>query len=92
MPFSLKWSEVKPLARKVTEEFDETIAKGSDLSYKFTGKDSTLFCHKFIPLITFLSREGDPREQRLAALAYTFIGLNSIFHKWTDSRTYQKVT
>ena len=72
---------MKPLARKVTEEFDETIAKGSDLSYKFTGKDSRLFCHKFIPLIKFLSCEGDPRQQRLAALVYTFIGLNSMFHK-----------
>ena len=68
------------------------MARGRDLEYRFTGKESRLFCHKFIPLITFLSCEGDSRKQRLAVLVYTFIGLNSIVHKRTNSRTYQRVT
>ena len=65
----------KCLARKVTKWFDETEAKGSDLQYRFTGKDSRLFCHNFMRLIKFLSCEDDSRKQRLTVLVYAFIGL-----------------
>lgn len=65
----------KCLARRVTEWFEETEAKGSDLQYRFTGKDSRLFCHNFMWLIKFLSCEGDSRKQRLTVLVYAFSGL-----------------
>ena len=68
-PFNLKWSGVKCLARKVTNEFDETKEEGRDLEHRFPGKDSRLFCHKFIRL-KFLSCEGDSRKQRLTFLVY----------------------
>ena len=44
---------MKCLARKVTNEFDETKEEGRDLKCRFPGKDSRLFCHKFIRLIKF---------------------------------------
>ena len=59
------------------------MARGRDLEYRFTGKESRLFCHKFIPLIKFLSCEGDPRKQRLAALVHGNTWLYMAIHSNT---------
>ena len=85
MIFSMKY-----LAQKVTKWFDETEAKGSDLQYRFTGKDSRLFCPNFMRLIKFLSCEDDSRKQRLTVLVYAFIGLRlrdcvSLFNRFEIS-------
>ena len=63
-------------ARKKTNEFGETEEEGRDLEYRLPGKDSRLFCHKFIRLIKFLSCEGNSRKQRQTGLVYACVGIN----------------
>ena len=50
------------LAKKVRKWFDETQGKQGDLQYRFTGKESQLFCHNFARLLTFLRRRETVRN------------------------------
>ena len=52
------------LAKKVCKWFDETQGKQGDLQYRFTGKESRLFCHNFARLLTFLRQANDSQKQR----------------------------
>ena len=42
--------------------FDETQGKQADLQYRFTGKESRLFCCNFMQLIKSLSSEDDSKK------------------------------
>lgn len=79
--------KAKCLARKVIKWYDETQGNGQDLQYRFTGKESRLFCHNFMRLIKWLSNEKDSRLQRQTVLTYAYIGLRlrdcvSIFNRF----------
>ena len=63
------------LAKKVRKWFDETQGRQGDLQYRFTGKESRLFCHNFARLLTFLRQEGDSQKQRQTVLALAYVGL-----------------
>ena len=63
------------LAKKVREWFDETQGKTGDLQYRFTGKESRLFCHNFARLLTFLRYEGDSQKQQQTVLTLAYVGL-----------------
>ena len=52
------------LAKKVRKWFDKTQGKQGDLQYRFTGKESWLFCHNFRRLLTFLRQANDSQKQR----------------------------
>ena len=39
------------LTKNVRKWFDETQGKGSDLTYRFTGRESGMFCQHFMRLI-----------------------------------------
>ena len=49
--------KAKCLARKVIKWYDETQDSGQDLQYRFTGKDSRLFCHSSMRLVKWLSSD-----------------------------------
>ena len=63
------------LAKKVRKWFDETQGKAGDLQYRFTGKESRLFCHNFSRLLTFLRQEGDSQKQQQTVLTLAYAGL-----------------
>ena len=63
------------LAKKVRKWFDETQGKSGDLQYRFTSKESRLFCHNFSRLLTFLRREGDSQKQQQTVLTLAYVGL-----------------
>ena len=62
------------LAKKVRKWFDETQGKSGDLQYRFTGKESRLFCHNFSRLLTFLRQEGDSQKQQQTLLTLVYVG------------------
>ncbi|KAJ7389513.1 hypothetical protein OS493_030898 [Desmophyllum pertusum] len=79
--------KAKCLARKVAKWYDETQGNGQDLQYRFTGKESRLFCHNFMRLIKWLSNEKDTRRQKQTVLTYAYLGLKlrdcvSIFNRF----------
>ena len=63
------------LAKKVVKWFDETQARQGDLQYRFTGKESRLFCHHFSKLLLILRQAGDSKKQTQTVLALLFIGI-----------------
>ena len=63
------------LAKKVCKWFDETQGRKGDLQYRFTGKESRLFCHNFARLLTFLRQEGDTQKQQQTVLTLAYVGL-----------------
>lgn len=63
------------LAKKVCKWFDETQGKQGDLQYRFTGKESRLFCHNFARLLTFLRQANDSQKQRQILLSLAYIGV-----------------
>ena len=67
--------KAKCLARKVIKWYDETQSTGQDLQYRFTGKESRLFCHNFMWLVKWLSSEKDSKRQRQTVLIYAYVGL-----------------
>ena len=78
--------KAKCLARKVIKWYDETQSTGQDLQYRFTGKESRLFCHNFMRLVKWLSSEKDFKRQRQTVLIYAYVGLKlrdcvSIFNR-----------
>ena len=63
------------LARKVLKWYGETQGKGAELHYRFTGKESRMFCQNFMRVIKQLRREDDSRKQRLTVHVYAYIGV-----------------
>lgn len=63
------------LARKVVKCYGETQRKGAELQYRFTGKESRIFCQNFMRAIKQLRCEDDSGKQRLAVLVYAYIGV-----------------
>ena len=57
------------------EWFNETQGSGSDLHYRFTGKDSRFFCHSFMRLIKWLSNESDSRKEHQTVLMLAYLGV-----------------
>lgn len=70
-------TEVKTgrLANKVKQWFNETQGCKSDLHYRFTGKDSRCFCHNFMRLIKWLSRESDSKKEHQTVLVLAYLGV-----------------
>ena len=70
-------TEVKTrhLANKTKQWFNETQGSGSDLHYRFTGKDSRCFCHNFMRLIRWLSNESDSRKEHQTLLLLAYLGV-----------------
>ena len=70
-------TEVKTrrLANKTKQWFNETQGSGSDLHYRFTGKDSRCFCHNFMRLIRWLSNESDSRKEHQTVLLLAYLGV-----------------
>ena len=62
------------LAKMFRKWFDETQGKQGDLQYRFTGKESQLFCHKISKLLNFLSQEKDSQKQQQTVLALAYVG------------------
>ena len=84
--------KAKRLAKKVKKWFDETQGKQADLQYRFTGKESRLFCHNFMQLIKSLSSEDDTKKQKQTVLALVYIGVRlrdccSIFNRFDMKET-----
>lgn len=63
------------LARKVSKWFNETQGLKGDMQYRFTGKESRMFCHNYARLLTFLRRDGDSQKQRQTILILAYVGL-----------------
>lgn len=80
------------MAKKVRKWFDETQGRKEDLQYRFTVKESQLFCHNFARLLTFLRQVGQ-KKQRQVVLALAYFGLRqrdlcSIFNRFKLEETY----
>ena len=61
------------LAKQIIRWFDDTKAEGKEFDYRFTGKDSRLFLHNFMILISCLEndvKKGTRQEIILHILAY----------------------
>lgn len=63
------------LARKVVKCYGKTQGKGAELQYRFSGKESQMFCQNFTRVIKQLRCEDDSGKQRLAVLVYAYIGV-----------------
>ena len=50
------------LAKRIVRWFNDTCANGKDFDYRFTGKDSRMFLHNFLFLISTL--EGQAKSQQ----------------------------
>ncbi|XP_048580094.1 uncharacterized protein LOC116606566 isoform X1 [Nematostella vectensis] len=78
--------KTKRLAKRVRQWYNETQGKKGDLQYRFTGKESRLFCHNFMRLLKYLSSEEDTPKQKQTVLALVYIGIRlrdccSIFNR-----------
>ena len=61
------------LAKQIIRWFDDTKAEGKEFDYRYAGKDSRLFLHNFMILISCLEndvKKGTPQELILHILAY----------------------
>ena len=67
--------KAKCLARKVIKWYDEPQGNGQDLQYRFTGKETRLFCHNFMRLVKWLSSDKDSKHQRQTVLIYAYVEL-----------------
>lgn len=50
------------LAKKVRKWFVDGREKNKDLDYRFTGKESRLFCHNFMSIVKNLRMDSDQRS------------------------------
>ena len=72
------------VATKVIKWFNE--GHRLDFAYRFTGKDSRLFCRNFVQLIKAMSCTSDSSSQKQRVLVLSYIGLRlrdccSIFNR-----------
>ena len=61
------------LRKKVDKWFEK--GRNAPLSYRFTGKETKKFCHKFMFLINAISSDGDSPRDKLQLHAYAYVGL-----------------
>ena len=78
------------LARKIRKWFAGDRAKNKQLEYRFTGKESRLFCQKFMLIVLSLKTNADQESHtfKLHVFAYTAINLRdsvSLFSRITIS-------
>ena len=79
------------LAKKIRKWWLDGRTKNQDLEYRFTGKESRLFCHNFMKLILSLQSEQDDKQSSFQLHVFAFIAINlrnsiSLFnrHEMTD--------
>lgn len=65
------------LAKKVRKWFADGRDQNKDLEYRFTGKESRLFCHNFMSIVQSLKTDSDQLSHtlQLHVFAYTAINL-----------------
>ena len=65
------------LAKKVRKWFADGRDQNKDLDYRFTGKESRLFCHNFMSIVWNLKMDSDqqPHTFQLQVFAFTAINL-----------------
>ena len=61
--------------------------KQGDFQYRFTGKESQLFCHNFVRLTKYLRHEENSQKQKQFVLVLSCVGLRlcdpcSIFNRF----------
>ena len=61
------------LVKKLTRRFRD--GRKNAFSYRFTGKETKVFCHKFMFIIQCLNHAADSPSLRLAALAFCCLQL-----------------
>ena len=59
--------------KKVRKWFNE--GRTNEFSYRFTGKDTKLFCHKFMYLVKALDFEGQTPCQKMFVYVYAYVGV-----------------
>jgi hypothetical protein len=77
-PFSLYLSTLKQIGatrlyKKVKKWF--TQGRNGSLSYRFTGKETKILCHKFMHLLKAISKEDDSPLDTLQINTFAFVGL-----------------
>ena len=77
-PFSLHLSALKEMGvSRLHKKVKSWFAQGRKgaLSYRFTGKETKKFCHKFMSVVTAISCDDDRPVHKLQICAFAFIGL-----------------
>ena len=77
-PFSSHLATLKEMgATRLYKKVKKWFAKGRNgsLSYRFTGKETKIFCQKFMTLIKAISCDEDDPINRLQLCAFAFVGL-----------------
>ena len=64
------------LAKKVRKWFADGREKNKDLDYRFTGKESRLFCHHFMSIVQNLKMDSDQRSHTLKLHVFAFTAIN----------------
>ena len=63
------------LAKRIIRWFDESRSSGKVFDYRFTGKDSRLFLHNFMLLISSVDRHGKTSSNDLHIISYVCLCL-----------------
>lgn len=77
-PFSSHLATLKKMgATRLYKKVKKWFAKGRNgsLSYRFTGKETKIFCQKFMTLIKAISCDEDDPINRLQLCAFAFVGV-----------------
>lgn len=64
------------LAKKVRKWFADGREKNKDLDYRFTGKESRLFCHNFMSIVKNLRMDSDQRSHTFQLHVFAHIAIN----------------
>lgn len=64
------------LAKKVRKWFADGRDKNKDLDYRFTGKESRLFCHYFMSIIQNLRTDSDHQSHTFQLHVFAFTAIN----------------
>ena len=64
------------LAKKVRKWFADGREKNKDLDYRFTGKESRLFCHNFMSIGKNLRMDSDQRSHTFQLHVFAHIAIN----------------
>ena len=63
-------------AKKVRKWFADGRDKNKDLDYRFTGKESRLFCHNFMSIVKNLRMDSDQRSHTFQSHVFAHIAIN----------------
>ena len=64
------------LAKKVRKWFADGREKNKDLDYRFTGKESRLFCHNCMSIVKNLRMDSDQRSHNFWLHVFAHIAIN----------------